>query len=530
MSNTNNLLRPVGMLEKLYTARQVLGIYNSVIVTATYTVPSNPTIDQIYSTVSATIPALLRRHSALCCYVEGQATPTPVFRRVQNITVSDVLQVSDLEIPNAQGEAKGGSLVKRLEELHDQPWPLDAKPLWKMVVLREPPSPSTASELQLHIAFIYHHVIGDGLSGLAFHKSLLRELSRRSPSTGSPASESSQIPKVISIPDSIKLIEPIEKLTLFPLSWSFLAKQILHEYAPRWLVNAPAPIWAGLPVQRLENLPLRSRLKVISIPADEVALLLKKCKENKVSLTSLLTASVVARLATMSPDPGADPDPDPGGETENRTEVNAPSLALKGITPYSLRRASGTSNDEIANQISAFSTDYPAELLTRIRAASSSPSPSIPQKAQFTQLLWEISRTHHAQTQTELAKCPRDNVVGLLPYISDYLDFYKRKFGRGREREASFEVSNLGAFEGGEWEGEGKREEEKHPAPAWNLESLLFTQGAAPVGPAVSVNVVSVRGGPLTVAVGWQEGVVGESVAEGLVEALGGLAGLLRGE
>ena len=488
-NNTNNRLRPVGMLEKLYTARQVLEIYNSVIVTATYTVPSNPTKTEIYSTISLTLPALLRRHPPLCCYVEGQTTTTPVFRRVDTITVSDVLQVLDRETPNTKGKAKAECLVKKIEDLHDQPWPLDAKPLWKLLVLREPPAPksgSRASELKLHIAFIYHHVIGDGISGPALHKSLLRELSRITPSSGSAAFESLQIPKVITVPDSIKLIEPIEKLTAFPLSWSFLAKQILHEYAPRWLIGAPAPIWTGLPVQKLENLPLRSRLRVVRIPASEVALLLKKCKEKKVSLTSLLTASVVATLATMSRDPGADPDPDPDprGETEKGTEVNAPALALRGITPYSLRRASGTSNDEIANQISAFSTDYPAALLARIRAASS--SPSIPQKAHLIDLLWEISRTHHAQTQTELAQCPRDNVVGLLPYISDYLDFYKKKIGR--EREASFEVSNLGVFDAGV-EGGGaswgnEKMDEGDRAPQWKLENLLFTQGAAPVGPA----------------------------------------------
>lgn len=532
MSNRNNLLRPVGMLEKLYTARQVLGIYNSVIVTATYTIPSIHTKNDIYSMISGTIPALLWRHPALCSYVEGQATSSPIFRRVDTVRVSDVLQVLDLEIE------KDELLVRKLEELHDQPWLLDAKPLWKLVVLREPPPPNSASrtsEQQLHIAFIYHHVIGDGLSGLAFHKSLLNELSRSMLS--SPAADPSPIPSVITVPNAIKLIEPIESLIPFPVSWSFLAKQILNEYAPRWLVGAQAPIWAGLPVQSPDKLPSRSRLRVVSIPAHEVAVLLEECRKQGVTLTCLLTASVVGALGSTWLDPGPEAvmelrlgierQLDLGKEIE--IEIDVPRLALKGITPYSLRRASGTSNDEIANQISAFSTDYPAALLARIRAALSSPSSSpsssssTPDKAIFVQVMWEIARTLHAQMQTELATCPRDNVVGLLPYISDYLAFYTKKFGG--KREASFEVSNLGAFEG-LGEGQGQR----NANPGWKLQDLIFTQGAAPTGPAININVVGIRGGPLTVAVGWQEGVVREAVVQALVRGLENLPGLLRGE
>lgn len=61
-SPVGETLRPVGLLEKLYTARQVLGIYKSVIITATYTTPLTLTAEAIYSALGSTIPHLIQRH------------------------------------------------------------------------------------------------------------------------------------------------------------------------------------------------------------------------------------------------------------------------------------------------------------------------------------------------------------------------------------------------------------------------------------------------------------------------------------
>ncbi len=100
MSATSNVLRPVGMLEKLYTARQALGVYNSVIVTATYRVPVELEDTMVYTTLRAAIPGLLHRHPPLCCYIEEANTAESRFARLSTVDLKDVLQIVTLE----QGE------------------------------------------------------------------------------------------------------------------------------------------------------------------------------------------------------------------------------------------------------------------------------------------------------------------------------------------------------------------------------------------------------------------------------------------
>lgn len=168
MAAESDLLRPLGMLEKLYAARQVLGIYHSVIVTATYTIPILLSNDALHSLFCLTIPGLLERHPSLCCYVSRIKSLQPTFHRLETTNVNEVVQCLDLK--------QEDSLTNQLRILHDRPWPAEQKsPLWNLVILREA---NFAESTRIYAAFVYHHVIGDGLSGLAFHKTLLQELQK----------------------------------------------------------------------------------------------------------------------------------------------------------------------------------------------------------------------------------------------------------------------------------------------------------------------------------------------------------------
>ena len=473
MSTKSDVLRPVGTLEKLYTARQVLGIYNSVIVTATYAAPRTIEQSTLYAIFGATIPGLLSRHPSLCCFFEDEDTAEPSFRRLKSLEVKEVLQVQNLDHQE--------SLAQRLEQCHDQRWHADRKPLWKLVVMRvlDTAIDNTLSS-KLHVAFVYHHVIGDGLSGAAFHRSLLGELEKVEQGSLGPQGAL----QTIDIPASTHLIEPIERLVALPLSWNFLVIKLFQEYAPRWLIGAPPPLWTGLPVQTLDECPFRSRVQIVTIQANELTGLLSEGKKHNVTLTSLLTAAIVSSLADALPT----------------------ASSFNGLVPYTLRRATGTSMDEMVNQITTIETTFTADNLNRIRKGST--------PRERVALLWSTAAHFHAQMQDELARCPHDNVVGLLPYVSDHIEYYRKKIGKPRE--ASFELSNLGVF--------SPSQDSLLPG-RWRLENMIFTQGAQPVGPAFSVNCASVAGGPLMLAITWQESVVDEAV----VDAVGsGFANLLR--
>ena len=399
----------------------------------------------------------------------------PNFRRLKIVEFKDVLQIVDLE--------ENETLSQKLQELHDRRWSTEKRPLWKLVVMRGLQNvDDTSSGFKLHIAFVYHHVIGDGLSGAAFHRSLIRTLGEID-KTGYELREAS---KAIEIPVSAKLIEPIERLISLPLSWLFLLKQILNEYAPRWLIGAPPPLWAGLPMQTLDECPLRSRNRIVTITPDGMENLLEESRKRGVSLTSLFTASLVCNLAKALPE--------------------APRFL--GTTAYTLRRVTRSSMDEMVNQSTGLLTSYEGDLLRRVRNASTATG--------LVESLWDTALFFHSQLQAELAKCPRDNLVGLLPYVVDHVEFYRKKFGKGRE--ATWEVSNLGVF---------KTAPDPLPEKS-TLESMTFTQGAQPLGAAFSVNCVSIQGGPLTIAFTWQDSVVDEDIIDALAQGFEDLPGLLE--
>ncbi|KAL8765778.1 MAG: hypothetical protein Q9209_007242 [Squamulea sp. 1 TL-2023] len=398
-----------------------------------------------------------------------------MFRRLATVKVNDVLQIHSLE--------KGESLAQRLQELHDQPWPTGPKPLWKLVMMREQWNHTDRSNCSiLHAALVYHHVIGDGLSGLAFHKSLLLELE----SIERRGQGDQALPEEVDVPTSTSLVEPIEHCISLPLSWIFFLSQAFQEYAPRWLTGAPSALWAGLPTKTLDEYPYHTRVRVVSIEAAELEYLLQESKVHSVSLTSLLTATIASVLAT---------------------ELPAASKFI-GVTPYTLRRVTGTSRDEMVNQSTAFETSYPADILDRHRRASTA--------TDRLKSLWDTARYSHTHLHNELAKCPRDNLVGLLPYVSDHVEFYKKKISKARE--ATFELSNLGLW---------------RPPPVslpktWELDSMTFTQGAQPVGTAFTVNCVSVQDRSLSLAITWQDSIIQEDIVDAVAHGLSDLPRLLQ--
>ena len=202
----------------------------------------------------------------------------------------------------------------------------------------------TNIDSNLHITFFYHHVVGDGLSGTAFHTSLLREFGN----IKQTSQDLQKSPRTIDIPPSISLIESIEKLALLPLSWPFLTKQVVKEYGPGWPSGAKSPLWSGLPVQTLDKCPLRSRVRIVTIRVDRVESLLKESRKHSMTSTALITSALVSILA--------------------KALLEAPRFL--GWTTYTLRRVCETSMSDMVNQTSSFEASYPAEILDSIRKTS----------------------------------------------------------------------------------------------------------------------------------------------------------------
>ena len=102
---------------------------------------------------------------------------------------------------------------------------------------------------------------------------------------------------------------------------------------------------------------------------------------------------------------------------------------------------------------------------------------------------------------------PRNQGIGLLKYLKDYSGWLRSQVGS--KRMDSFEVSNIGVFEGGL---------DDECLKVARVKRILFSQSSNVMAPAYVFSVGTARGGGLGIALTWQQGIVDiESVDRVLV-------------
>jgi hypothetical protein len=177
--------------------------------------------------------------------------------------------------------------------------------------------------------------------------------------------------------------------------------------------------------------------------------------------------------------------------------ADAPSFV--GNIPYNLRPVTGIDFATMTNQVSMMETTYSTDLLTSLRNTVISKDMSLDGHPLFLEAAKESARL-----RDHIANCVNDNPLGLLPYVSDHRDFYRKKLGKNRE--TTFEVSNVGTIQ---------------PQPqipgSWRIERAMFSQGAAVVGQGFSLNVASVQNGPTTIVFSWQRGIIEDGILRATV-------------
>lgn len=445
-----------GLLEKLYTARHSLGLYYSISAVNTYR--SRKVYDQqkLEIILTTALERVVRQHAALCCGIRGEATRNPSFVLVETIDLRQVLAFRSL--------LSGSSVMQHLELEHNEVWSAqETTPPWKVIVLQS----ENGDPDILDIAFIYHHALGDGMSGAAFHTSMLHALTDVCLQPKLPFEPVNHV----TVAPPLSLTPPIEELVKFKNTWSFLVSQVLEEYGPHMIFGRSEEPYTGLQCLSLDELPFRTVLRLLDIDAEMVQSLLANCKLRKVSMTALLSATLALSFA-----------------------LAVPAETLLGQIPYTLRRATGTGYEAIVNQTSAIHIDYEKGLLRDFHQHDAD------QDAEATiQSVWQKAEEDSIRLRQAVADPLNNNVVGLLPYLTDHHEFHRKKLGK--KRETTWEVSNIGAIKA--------RADETR---TWMIERAIFTQGAAVVGPALNLNVASVFDGPMTLTFSWQQGVIEESI------------------
>ncbi|KAG9234926.1 hypothetical protein BJ875DRAFT_530484 [Amylocarpus encephaloides] len=484
-------LRLTGHMERFNITRTSLKFYNKVNVTARYAFPCtllpSGSAPPLKSLIYQTLAEGLKSQSLLGVVIEDEDTREPRWRRLETIDFDDV--VSFVE-EDPEGSWDEWILKGHREELDR----VDELPLWRVVVASKPLEVATEREtgtFKFAVAFFYHHAIGDGLSGAAFHLTFKDALNTLLTSpVESVCNSGVEIQK-------IPLVHCLEQGTTMPLTIWFLLKKVFTSY----IYNPVDTLsWTGPLISASMPRP-PCNLKSFDIEPLAVARLVKRCREERTTVTALVTVLTARKLALLYPE----------------------YKHFKGTIPFSMRGFSGHGERDMGvfvtniEQLFCSSPSTPSGYI-------SCRSPTTPKSlgddfedskiGEEDTLLWQSAREMKNKLNTGSAS-PKNQNVALLAYATDYKKFFLSRLGAGRDH--AFEITNIGVVDGsgsGEGASAGGNHEDRESQNVV-FDKVSFSGSISLYGSPYTVAVASAKGGCMNVCVRWGVNVVSEREARG---------------
>ncbi|CAG8375958.1 unnamed protein product [Penicillium salamii] len=441
-------LRPVGRLEQYSTSRHQVGFYVNVAVAATYHIPDAyvlPVKDYVYQACEAAIV----EHPALSAIVADDHTQEPYFVRLPQLDLDRIISMQDrkpgLLATEANGEpAPDLDLQTLLATEHNTPFKApDA--FWRLRVLLD-----VEDECQFTVVFVFHHAIGDGTSGKAFHQTFLHAL-------GSIV-DSEKTKSVIDSPSN-PLLPNIERISSMSLSFLYLAKKL---FQAKVYSHRPAGLWSGSKIMA----PIQTRVRLIPFSKLLVSAVRDLCRAHKTTITALLQTVVARALFANIPD-------------------SYTQLVCTGA--LSCRRWLPEITDEmIGVWVQGFEESYSRDAVSA---------------------LWDEARRSRKNIESVMKMKGKDASINLLQFVDDYQqELCLSKIGK--ERDTSFEVSNIGFVP----------PQMSADKPA--IHGMVFSQSASVMGNAVEFSAATGGDGCLVLSVSWQQGVVEPDLVNEVVDSV----------
>lgn len=447
------------------------------VVSARYQIPQG--LDPVPAVASA-LGVVVQDQPMLRVGILAQDTSVATFSHVPEIDLRQHLEWRQVDVDSL--DAYDAEVARTQGWLHNQFFEaIETRPPWKVLCLR-PGKEAVAKAVTaspdgfVDVFFAFHHSIADGSGGREFHQHLLAALQSQS----SPVAES-EVEYTLSFPEAPRLPESQEEAVAFRNGYLFLLRTVWDMIAPAFLKPRKAPIWGGPDVDFA--FPYVTRVKPITIAGDALQNFLTASREQDNTITTALHGIILASLAKRLPD----------------------AQSFASSTPISLRPwikappADSEVKDKLRTCITGHFSTHPPSVLKTLRTGS---------ETDVEATVWQVGKTVKAELKKVTSKLPNDDPAGLLPLVKDFIGYWQQK--DGKERGASWEISNIGVLVA------PVQADGVDAASGWKHLNAIMSNGAMVAGCAIGTNLISVKGGPLTVTLSWQEDVVSEEVIEGL--------------
>lgn len=548
--------------------REAVGFYNSVCNQATYSIPARlfpmdhesatgtesgtstpaqPSLASVTDLIHWTIRNLLTepQHPAtlvpLALSVLDAKSKNAKWKFLQSVDLRDLVEVA------------GGMSTEKLLQYGHSLHLLGSNgtmPLWHVCVnLCRPRRGVSSSEVEVDVAFFFSHAIGDGFSGLAFHDAFVEALRTRM----------ALIDKGIN-PDQ-KLVDPVIPLDMYNpqdlrqsledaipdliLTWGGIWK-----FVKSMFVSPHKTTWVGPKIQLPSSKDSATgayncgtKISMLTVPAEDVAVMRKLCKENKTTITAYLTFLLADAIASLKNDIERNYQSGSKKEIEKISADIAISLRRK----KDLMPKAGQPNFMVSYTTSYTHPFYISpsgnrivspEIFEKLKKLGGSLEDAGKSKVSVKD--WarergqEIDWKEIRRLKRGLIQCgnsTRDHLVTYLKLIGNYTSY---SLGRaGKERGASFEVSNLGVldlvtFREMEEKRRYKKMKRRFPESEVQIVDVVFSQSASVTGSPLTFSVATLRDGDMNVVLCVQEGIKLEELGERVLMELARRLGIRR--
>lgn len=289
----------------------------------------------------------IKHHPVLSVTIQDAASNQPKYSKLAQIDLSNHFQVLQPESLASHDQPSGNREIDLLNwsiehTLNGQEYRFadtESKPAWVVNVMLYPRHNEKDPRLVL-ILLVYSHAYGDGLSGVAFHKTFQKAL-QKSFQSNQHANMTIIRSPTHSLPDQPDTASSI------PISWSCLLNAVLGPHLPASLrrilrisgtsVGTDDKTWTGsnnFTDALTVGLESTSSVETFRINAKTLRSVLTTCKRNGVTLTPLLNHLISQALSSALLAYGK--------------QLDA-ATNFVSQTPVNLRRALGVSENTIGN-------------------------------------------------------------------------------------------------------------------------------------------------------------------------------------
>ncbi|KAL3473500.1 alcohol acetyltransferase [Aspergillus californicus] len=445
-------LRPVGILEKLFAVRHPMKYYLNVAIAVNYTIPSTFTLP-LNEYVYKTVETLIDRHPALSAIPLGEDTEEPYFVRLPEIDLAQPVSFQKRVQRFPYPDENDAELESFLQTQHKTGFTAP-EPFWRLIILTD-----DADDRHFTAVFVYHHGIGDGTSGKAFHRTFLQAL------RGTESLKQGEAKQLIASPKT-PLLPSLEEAHQLRLSTIYLIKVLLKEF---FCSKNDPKVWAGAVFQA----PTTTQLRTLVLPAAQTSAIIKSCRENKTTVTCALQTAIARSVFMHIPD-------------------KYTRLIFSGAMSSRSWLKQKMTDDDMGVWIQEYAETYTRKALTK-----SAPFP------------WSEARRARQTIIKEQNLRSRDTSIGLLKFVKNFrTDLLESKIGQPRTCVA--EVSNLGVL----------KTENPGVDSIPQMGRVIFSQSASITGSAIQFSAMTGADGCLSIGASWQTGVVEEELTQAVLETL----------